>query len=390
MIKKLKTLVSVGAVAFLLYIFTFYIDGEMGIILLAFLIFAPLISLIITLYARKRIIVTISCDAFVKKSSRLTVTVKVEKKGVFPLSIVEIHPSASEVFEKIVKVYRLSMFRGRISEFTFDIAARAGGNGEVSIASVYSCDFLGFMKFRIREKLPEPVSIGVVPEIPEVKASSQLFKTIADVVMTDDNNEESDTAMIFSTNTTPGYEHREYVQGDPLKRVNWKLSSKKSKLMVRLDEAAATVQPMIVLDLFRSGDANAEISVFEEEKLLSSVFALLTLLIKQGIACNFVYYGESGEVISETVDNPDYPAQLLLKVLAVKVESNRRIDVSGLEGSVCACVIATTDAGNDFKTVTDNMPDSQNVSLLGVTADTVNKTGLPLWYLDEGNNYKMV
>lgn len=390
MINKLKTLISVGAVAYLLYIFTFYIDGEMGAILLAFLIFAPLISLIITLYARKRIRVTFSCDAYVKKGSRLTVRVTVEKTGFFPLSVVEIHPAASGVFEKIDKVYRLSLFTGSKSEFSFDIATRAGGNGEISIASVYSCDFLGFMKFRIKEKLPEPISVGVVPEIPEVKASSQLFKAIADVVMTDDSNEESDTAMLFSTNTTPGYEHREYLQGDPLKRVNWKLSSKKSKLMVRLDEAAATVHPMIILDLFRDSNADSEISIFAEEKLLSSVFGLLSLMIKQGIACNFVYCGDSGDVISETVDNPDYPAQLLLKVLAVRVKPNKRIDVSGLGGSVCACVLATTDAGDGFKAVTDNIPDSENVSLLGVEADTVNKTGLPLWYLDEGNNYKMV
>ena len=45
MIKHIKSIVSVLAVAFLVYIFTFYIDGEMGVILLAFVAFAPLVPI---------------------------------------------------------------------------------------------------------------------------------------------------------------------------------------------------------------------------------------------------------------------------------------------------------------------------------------------------------
>ena len=55
MIKFIKSIVSVISVAFLVYIFTFYIDGEMGVILLAFVAFAPLVSLFFMIYARKRV-----------------------------------------------------------------------------------------------------------------------------------------------------------------------------------------------------------------------------------------------------------------------------------------------------------------------------------------------
>ena len=43
-----------------------------------------------------------------------------------------------------------------------------------------------------------------------------------------------------------------------MKRVNWKLSAKKNQLMVRLDEAASAVQPVIALDLFRAKGVKAE------------------------------------------------------------------------------------------------------------------------------------
>jgi hypothetical protein len=225
--------------------------------------------------------------------------------------------------------------------FRLEVDALVGGNGEIGIKAVYSCGFLGFMKFAVKTPLPQPVSVGVIPPIPEVKSSTQLFRSIADVVLTSDDDEENDTAMLFSANTSPGYEHREYEQGDPLKRINWKLSSKKQKLMVRLDEAAASVQPVLVLDLYRNGSIPPANAVRGEEQLIRSVFGLLDLLVKQGIACNFVYRSSSGETVCESVDNPDYPNQLLLKILAIKVVPDKRIDLSANTGSFCACVVAT-------------------------------------------------
>lgn len=390
MMRHIKSAVSALAVAFLVYIFTFYIDGEMGVILLAFVLFAPLVSLVFTIYARKRIIVTFDCDAYVKKGSTLKVTVTVEKKDMIPFAIVDIKPYASEVFTPLDKTYRLSMLGTGKKTFSFDVPAETGGNGEIGITSVHSAGFMGFIKLKALTPLPVPVSVGVIPEIPDIKASSQLFRSIADVVMTSDEEEENDTTLLFAANTTPGYEHREYVQGDPLKRVNWKLSTKRSKLMVRLDEAASSVQPLLILDLYRREDADVKAAVLDEEKLIAAVFGLLSVLIKQGIACNFVYRSQTGQTIDENVDNPDYPAQLLLKVLAAKVVPGRRVDISQYSEQVCACVVATTDAGDGFQAITDRIGDIENTSLLGTAVSTVNSTSLPLWYLDDDNNFKLV
>lgn len=390
MIKHIKSIVSVLAVAFLVYIFTFYIDGEMGVILLAFVLFAPLVSLFFLLYARKRVKVSFTCDAYAPKGSKLPVKVTVTKTGIFPLAIVEIVPYATEIFGQNIKKRKLTMLNENRRSFTIELDALVGGNGEVGIKEMYSCGFMGFFKLPLKTPLPQPVSIGVIPPVPEIKASSQLFRSIADVVLTSDEEEENDTAMLFSANTSPGYEHREYELGDPLKRINWKLSSKKGRMMVRLDEAVASVQPVVVLDLYRRGGIPAEQVILGEEKLIRSVFGLLSLLVKQGIACNFVYRTSSGETVSESVDNPDYPDQLLLKVLAVKVIPDKRVDLSHLGGSVCACVIATTDASGDFGTITRNVDSPDNISIVGLSPSTPNSTSLPMWYLDEDNNFRSV
>lgn len=386
--KKILSLISPLAVIFLLYIFTFYMDGEIGVILTSFVLFAPIVSLFFALYARKRISVTFDCDGYVKKNNKLTVRVTVEKNGRFPSGIVQIDTFASEVFSQEKSIYKLSLAGADKKSFTYQVNADTGGNGRIAVKSVYSCGFLGFIKFRIKSELPLPKSVGVIPEIPQIKSSSKLFRSIADAVLTSDDEENNDTAILFSSNTTPGYEHREYVQGDAIKRINWKLSTKKSKLMVRLDEAVASVQPVIALDLYRNGSAEPAGVIADEEKLISSVFGLVSLLINQGIACTFIYYGAGGELLSESVDNPDYPSQLLLKVLASEVIPERRIRISNT--SACACVIASTDCGDDMSALVSTLEDKDSASLIGVSEDSRNLTELPMWYLDGDNNFKLV
>ena len=390
MIRKLGTYISVAAIAFLVYIFAFYIEGQMGVVLITFLIVAPLISIIIAVAARKRVNIRIDSDAFVKKGSELEVTMTVEKRGRFPFAIIEIAPEASEVFEKSRVNYHLSLLFEDEKEFTYRVPAKTGGNGEISVGRVSTCGFLGFLKLKVKSVAIDPISIGVIPEIPDIKPSSQLFRQLADVVMTSDEEEDNDSSMMYSVNSAPGYEHREYVQGDPLKRVNWKLSSKKDKLMVRLDEAVSSVQPMLILDLYRSTDADPQKAVVVEEQLLRSVFGLLRSLVKQGIACNFAYCGGGNRVIVESVDNPDYVDNLLLKVLSVKVVPGYRIDVNSIGSNVCACVVATTDPSGAFSAVTERFSGNGALSVIVPYITDTYRGDADLWYLDEDNDFKPV
>ena len=385
----MKHIFSIAAIAFLLYIFTFYVDGEMGMILITSMLAAPLLSLVLTLYGRKRIKVSFDCEAYVKKNAELLIKVRVEKEGRIPLPFVEIVPFVSAGFKPVDKIYRLSLVREDLAEFTIPVTAEIGGNAYASIKQVYSCGFLGFIRFKTKLELPQPKSIGIIPEIPEIKASSMLFRSIADTVMTSENDEENDTALLFSANTAVGYEHREYTNGDPLKRINWKLSSKKQKLMVRLDEAASSVQPLIVLDLYRNSAVSERDSMLREEKLLRAVFGLVILLIKQGIACSIMYRSYNGEIVTESIDNPDYPAQLLLKVLAVKPDTDSHIAVQ-ISDSFCSCILASTDLSGEFSGVVSELPDKENACAVVPGIECGTASGIAVWYLDDDNNFKLV
>lgn len=387
---NMKSFISLLAVAFLIFIFTFYVDGEMGVILIAFLVLAPLTSLLFVLNGRKNVKVTFDCDGYVKKGSTLEVRVTVEKSSNLPVAFIDITPEFSAGFDTQPMTHRLSMYTNRRKEYTFTLNAAIGGSAEVSIGSVRSCGFLGFMKLRCQCELPKPKNVGIIPLIPDINSSSALFRTVADLVLTSEDDEDNDTAMLFSANTTLGYEHREYVEGDSLKRINWKLSSKTGKLMVRLDEASSAVQPCIVLDLFRNSADEELHALRSEEKILQSVFGFLTLLIKQGIACTLVYNSPDGSPVAECVDNPEYPAILLLKVLAYKVEKDKRIAASTLVEGSCASIIATTDTSESFGDLLKTVPNIDSTCVIVPDVRTAHKLQVPVWYLDDDNNFKPI
>ena len=127
----------------------------------------------------------------------------------------------------------------------------------------------------------------------------------------------------------------------------------------------------------------------DEEKLLRSVFGLLTLLVKQGIACNFIYRDSLGETAEESVENPDQPAQLLLRVLAVKVIPDKHTELLRSDPAV-ACVIATTDAGADIAALCERSGSPDTITVIGTSPATPNTSGAKLWYLDDDNDLKLV
>ncbi len=142
-----------------------------------------------------------------------------------------------------------------------------------------------------------------------------------------------------------------------------------------------------MLDLYRDKNADPNQAIVAEERLICAVFGLITLLIEQGVASTFVYYGAGGELTAESVESPDHPSQLLLKVLAEKVVPERRIKLHSV--SACACLIASTDISGEIAEMVSQLEDKDSALILGVSADSRNDSGLPMWYLDDDNNFRV-
>jgi len=377
-----KNIFGICFIWFLIFIFTFYMDGETGMILAYFALFSAVLSYLTAYLARKRINISFNCNEYVKKGNKLKVKIKAEKTGILPLAFVDIYIGADGVLKNQESHYKLSLAMKNTEEFEISFNGLTGGNGKIYIKEVFSSGFFGIVSYRAGTSL-QLKNIGVIPDIPEIKSSNELFKTINDIIITSDD-EEQDSPLAFSANSVPGYEHREYIQGDSLKRINWKLSSKRNKLMVRLDEASSSVQPVIIIDLCHENTVN-------EEKNIQGAFGLLSLFVKQGIACKVYFKSQNNELKYLTADSEESLDNILMTILITPTENITHFD-ENIFCSEKACAYIMFSAEIPEKLINSEFVNANKDNIHFIVADekAANNSNQNVWHLDSDNCFRTV
>ena len=377
-----KNIFGICFIWFMIFIFTFYMDGETGMILAYFALFSAVFSYADAYLARKRINISFECDEYVKKGDRLRVRVNAEKSGKLPLAFIDLFIGTSETLGGQDMHYKLSLAFKNTEEFEIPLDGLIGGNGRIYIKEIFSSGFLGFVSYRAEVPM-QSKNIGIIPDIPEINSSNALFRTINDIVITSDDEEE-DSPLAFSANSTAGYEHRDYIQGDPLKRINWKLSSKRNKLMVRLDEASASVQPVVIIDLCHK-------NILSEEKNIQGAFGLLSLFVKQGIACKVYFKSESNNLQCINADSEESLNYILMTILITPSENITAFDES-IFCSENACAYIMFSAEIPEKLIKSEFVNANKDCIHFIVADenAVNNSHANVWHLDSENCFRKV
>ena len=223
-----RTIQAIAAYAGILSIcvlFTLFLDGIAGSYLLGIMLLAPVISLTVLLFAKLRFKASLElgtslCD----KGEKVTATLSVPQSRLFFLSVftVEIknsyHLSAEDNVVFRIGGRKKDALRQRVYDCDFF------GIGEVFIANVIGMDFLGLISFKLNID-PCVCKVRILPLQKDMNALNDLGKALSYTAAYNDSEETNDKAVF--TAGMPGYEHREYAPGDPLKMVNWKLSAKR-------------------------------------------------------------------------------------------------------------------------------------------------------------------
>lgn len=275
-------------------------DRNAGGIMTVFLIVVPLISVFLTVYARKKMKFEIVVpEDLIKKNTMSNIIVKASKNTFLPLPVISFNFSATEHFRKPdYDIYRFSMSENREISININLFPEVCGNAEVKIRKMYITDYLGIFRFRIR--LPElSGTVCILPEIREIDDYGEILRSIYNTLP--DNDDDDETSAVFGKTAFPGYEYRNYVPGDSLKKINWKLSSKKGQLYVRIDESAGMTLPNIILDITPfDTDISRRSGIFQLEQITEGALSLLNICVRNGIECNFMY-PRSGEMCVENV-----------------------------------------------------------------------------------------
>lgn len=254
-------------------------------------------------------------------------------------------------------------------------------------AAVYGIDYVGIEYVRIRDfmgilsvkkKIPKHlISVKTLPKYTEnnYNSNTMLFSTyIADF----DDSEETNGGLTTSSGF-PGYEHREYVMGDSLRRVNYKLSAKKDKLMIRLDEPSTMIRMAVILDDLSSNDR------YKDEMAIEGMMSYVGCLVKNKITTD-VYYNLDRKRKKMTIsDEKDFQ----LFVLSITQSSFCPKGESVMEN-------VTLEKVSNLSSVVLFSPlgyTTKSVSSIGISYKIItpnrHKKGSEVWYLDKNLNINM-
>ncbi len=300
-------------------IFTLYCSGRVGIFLLLALILTPAFSVLITFLCRKKLTLKSSLsNDIMNKGEHCTVTVVLESRSILPCPpitlIIKESPHALADIEgpeegSSKKIRLTPLPKSRVKRQISFRALLAGGC-HIGIGSAHLKDYFGICTFDLdlsQTQKETAFRIGIIPDIAQSSYDNDLLLSAHDAFASGSSEDTIDeTALFFGG--FPGYEYREYVPGDSLKRINSKLSAKRDKLMVRLDEKQSSSNIAVILNPCMDED-NALLAQTTLEETLGIIFSLILL----DFSVSF-YYTEGNVLKKEIIYSEDTLTALTKKL----------------------------------------------------------------------------
>ncbi len=245
--------------------FVFYRDILALILFLVFLII-PLLLLLFTIIMRVCTKISIhNKSVSVNVGESATLKLIISNHSPFPITKLTVYTSHRNGFCHDADKGELSFFAPPFSKRTFDINIESKRIGNAIINFSHAKVFDYFSVFSLPISLKKQCVIPVYPS----PSSLNVF-----LRQSEHNLDKSSVYNKFKSgeDSSEVFEIRDYVEGDSLNRVHWKLSSKLDTLMIKDYSLPENKSVLLLADLFNSSQNNTVDSIIETVFLLSYAF----------------------------------------------------------------------------------------------------------------------
>ena len=208
--------------------FMLFLNGDIGWALIYLVGGTSVVSLVLFFISKRHFTVKLSeLSGTTECGRKIDVDIILRKTGFCVIPFIEL--SVDTGTNGLPMKIRTALLFGREKHVPVSFRAQHSGLNRVALTDVTVYDLVGLAQKRI--PLDQHTQKAVMPRAIEYDGP-EIFPN-----MLPSEEEEIEEGVSVQKGGMPGYEHREYVPGDSPRRVNYKLSAKKNKLMVRLDES---------------------------------------------------------------------------------------------------------------------------------------------------------
>ena len=240
----------------------------------------PFVMLVIGLITRLMVRISVRLDQTVVtagEKAHLIITVK--NFSPFNTSAVPISGSCQNAFFNNFDELSFAVWAGPFSvkSFDFEIASSHCGDVELYLKRARISDLINLFHFNIR--LKKQLTLSVVPKTVALENElSQNFYRMSDSDVFSKSKPGDDPSEVFNI--------RDFIGGDRLNRIHWKLSTKQEHYMVK-DYSLPISENVLILPEFLCTDANGVDAV---DTVLELTWSLSQMLLERQIMHSIAWF----------------------------------------------------------------------------------------------------
>ncbi|MDR7855975.1 DUF58 domain-containing protein [Tissierella sp.] len=260
-------------IIFIIFAFVVLVGGDMPYFILYISLLALLLPLIHCIYIIRKISGNISIPSgslFI--GDNIDIEYTIENNSPFPIPFMEIQSYISEELTgiKSPKII-LSLDKRQAYSEKERLVLRKRGSYDIGDIEVNVRDIFGFYSFK--KKLSSETSLIVYPEI----VNLSTFKVIV--------SQQSGELLVHNSafqDRSRTTSFRNYREGDSIKQIHWKLSSKSDNLIIKDFENRGDTNAIILIDNYKElylKDVNRQI----EDKVAHTALSLINYFLNQNV-----------------------------------------------------------------------------------------------------------
>ena len=285
-----------------LYAIAFFCSSIIGLLCAALWFLIPLVSYGMNFLVRKHIRVTIALPAVASKKEAKTGTVTIHNNSFLSVAKLycRINLKNCLTLESETLVLGLSAAPKGETEGAFEVFSDYCGYLQAEVVDILLMDWIGIVPVRCK------VAISAKTAVQPDTFAPNVFLSMLPVVREDADawsqiQKGNDQTEVFSL--------RDYVPGDSLRQIHWKLSSKRGELIVR--EASLPIEKSLLI----FWDKNTqETSAKEMDAIAECVVSVCQAILNRGYFFS-LGWTEGRQIVFEYIDSEDLLLQTVPRML---------------------------------------------------------------------------
>ncbi len=246
-------------------------DRREPLVLLCILILMPVFSLIFQIKAMEGILAECHVQGTCRMGQEIVVGIRLRRKSRIPLGPVRAHMVFENVLygEQVEKVAWLQPAEKMEMTFVYPLAVEDCGHIKIRVSVIEYQDLLGLFVFRREANISEetlvyPPDIRLNAELsrrPETKSFGELYNQ---------RKKGQDVSEVAGL--------RDYVPGDPMNSIHWKLSGKLNELVVREFGSPSNYNTLILYEMMKKSGEKEIPNAYNSAVLALTVSLSLSML----------------------------------------------------------------------------------------------------------------